>query len=118
MEETFEEVCLFHEFTGLMGWEKGGSMQPHADNNRDYLTQRHYSAVLYLNTSGIDFLGGNFHFCNSDGVSEMVIVPTAGLLVIFDSGSKNIHKFDEITAGNRFTLTMWFTRDKVSSKKQ
>lgn len=45
---------------------------------RDYLSRRHYSAVLYLSSSGSDFWGGDLRF---RGGSPQVVVPRAGQLV-------------------------------------
>eukprot|EP01126_Amoeba_proteus_P045899 TRINITY_DN5163_c0_g1_i4.p1 TRINITY_DN5163_c0_g1~~TRINITY_DN5163_c0_g1_i4.p1 ORF type:complete len:260 (-),score=59.19 TRINITY_DN5163_c0_g1_i4:211-990(-) len=112
-EECFnEKFNLMVEFTGLMGWEENASMKPHYDSNRDYLLQRHYTGLLYLNSAGIDFSGGSFHFCDAEGHSRCEIVPQAGLLLMFSSGPENIHKLDRVSKGTRFVLTMWFTKEK------
>jgi hypothetical protein len=50
VEEYFNKrLELFPEFTALMAWHKGSFLQTHYDANRDYLQDRHYSAILYLN---------------------------------------------------------------------
>ena len=46
---------LFVEFTGLHTWAAGGGIGWHSDSDRPYLTQRHFSAVLYLNDHGTAF---------------------------------------------------------------
>jgi len=98
------------EFTGLLGWSAGAQMQPHSDNNRDYLKQRDYTAILYLNSSGPDFKGGSFHFCDSQGVSQQEIIPQTGRLLVFESGMT--HKLDLLSEGSRYTVTVWFTLQK------
>eukprot|EP00873_Tetraselmis_striata_P016090 jgi/Tetstr1/436354/TSEL_025190.t1 len=63
VEQTFgREMELFPEFTALIGWGPGGSIDWHHDANRDYLAQRDYAAVLHLSKSGADFGGGDFCF--------------------------------------------------------
>jgi hypothetical protein len=45
------DACLelYPECTALMGWHPGSVLQTHHDSNREYLQDRHYSAILYLN---------------------------------------------------------------------
>ncbi|KAI3848346.1 hypothetical protein MKW98_005726 [Papaver atlanticum] len=109
VEEFFGcEYELFIEFTGLISWTKGASIGWHSDDNRSYLKQRDFAAVCYLNNHGKDFEGGVFHFQEGEPTS---VVPVAGDLVIYTADSCNIHSVDEITEGERLTLTLWFTRD-------
>ena len=67
-DEQFE---LYPEFTSLMGWQEGSYLKSHYDANREYLLDRHCSAVLYLNDQSghtddcnvIDrFVGGDLVF--------------------------------------------------------
>ncbi|KAI3818366.1 hypothetical protein L1987_12171 [Smallanthus sonchifolius] len=110
VEEFFGcEYELFIEFTGLISWTKGASIGWHSDDNRPYLKQRDYAAVCYLNSYGVDFGGGLFHF--QDG-EPTTFVPMAGDALIYTADSRNIHSVDEITDGERLTLTLWFSRDK------
>ncbi|XP_019054962.1 PREDICTED: uncharacterized protein LOC104607266 isoform X2 [Nelumbo nucifera] len=109
VEEFFGcEYQLFIEFTGLISWTKGASIGWHSDDNRPYLKQRDFAVVCYLNTHGKDFKGGLFHF--QDG-EPSTIVPMAGDVVMYTADSQNIHSVDEITEGERLTLTLWFSRD-------
>ncbi|CAA0840006.1 2-oxoglutarate (2OG) and Fe(II)-dependent oxygenase superfamily protein [Striga hermonthica] len=92
VEEHFGcEYELVVEFTGLISWCKGASIGWHSDDNRDYLKQRDFAAVCYLNSYQVDFDGGLFHF--QDG-EPSTIAPMAGIL-----------------KGERTTLTLWFSRD-------
>ncbi|KAM0013995.1 putative procollagen-proline 3-dioxygenase [Helianthus debilis subsp. tardiflorus] len=110
VEEFFGcEYELFIEFTGLISWTKGASIGWHSDDNRPYLKQRDYAAVCYLKSYGVDFGGGLFHF--QDG-EPATFVPMAGDALIYTADSRNIHSVDEITHGERLTLTLWFSRDK------
>ncbi|CAH1416749.1 unnamed protein product [Lactuca virosa] len=110
VEEFFGcEYELFIEFTGLISWCKGASIGWHSDDNRPYLKQRDYAAVCYLNSYGVDFNGGLFHF--QDG-NPATFIPMAGDVLIYTADTRNVHSVEEITNGERLTLTLWFTRDK------
>ncbi|MED6111444.1 hypothetical protein PIB30_052346 [Stylosanthes scabra] len=109
VEEFFScEYELFIEFTALISWSRGSSIGWHTDDNRPYLKQRHFAAVCYLNNYAKDFNGGLFRFQDGDPVS---IMPRAGDVVMYTADQRNIHSVDEITDGERLTLTLWFTRD-------
>ncbi|XP_059655290.1 uncharacterized protein LOC132302439 isoform X2 [Cornus florida] len=109
MEEFFGcEFELFVEFTGLISWTRGASIGWHSDDNRPYLKQRDFAAVCYLNSYGEDFKGGLFHFQDWEPTT---IVPMAGDALMYTADSRNIHSVDEITGGERLTLTLWFSRD-------
>ncbi|KAH7656595.1 Procollagen-proline 3-dioxygenase protein [Dioscorea alata] len=101
---------LFLEFTGLISWCKGASIGWHSDDNRPYLKQRDFAAVCYLNSHGKDFKGGVFHFKDGEPAS---IFPVVGDVLIYTADSRNIHSVDEVTEGERLTLTLWFTRDSA-----
>ncbi|KAJ9563706.1 hypothetical protein OSB04_008866 [Centaurea solstitialis] len=100
---------LKHEFGQHSSWSKGASIGWHSDDNRPYLKQRDYAAVCYLNSHGVDFGGGLFHF--QDGEPK-TFIPMAGDVLIYTADSRNVHSVEEITNGERLTLTLWFSRDK------
>ncbi|CAI9096877.1 OLC1v1033118C1 [Oldenlandia corymbosa var. corymbosa] len=109
VEEYFNcQYELVVEFTGLISWTKGASIGWHSDDNRPYLKQRDFAVVCYLNSYEEDFRGGLFRF--QDG-EPSTIVPMAGDVLMYTADEKNIHAVDEITEGERITLTMWFSRD-------
>ncbi|KAL1328456.1 uncharacterized protein [Arachis hypogaea] len=109
LEEFFNcQYELFVEFTALISWSRGASIGWHSDDNRPYLKQRHFAVVCYLNNYGKDFNGGLFRF--QDGL-PMSIMPMAGDVLMYTADQRNIHSVDEITDGERLTLTLWFTRD-------
>ncbi|TVU47785.1 hypothetical protein EJB05_07394, partial [Eragrostis curvula] len=101
---------LFIEFTGLISWCKGASIGWHSDDNKPYLRQRAFTAVCYLNDHGKDYKGGILQF--QDGHPSS-IVPVAGDVVIYTADNRNVHCVDEVTEGERLTLTLWFTRDSA-----
>nr|GME07660.1 prolyl 3-hydroxylase 1 isoform X1 [Ipomoea batatas] len=109
VEEYFGcEYELFVEFTGLISWCKGSSIGWHSDNNRPYLKQRDFAAVCYLNSYNVDFKGGVFHFQDGEPTD---ILPMAGDAILYTADDQNIHCVDEVTDGERVTLTLWFSRD-------
>ncbi|XP_006651206.1 uncharacterized protein LOC102716394 [Oryza brachyantha] len=101
---------LFIEFTGLISWCKGASIGWHSDDNKPYLRQRAFTAVCYLNDHGIDYKGGILQFQDGD---PSCVTPVAGDVIIYTADDRNIHCVDEVTEGERLTLTLWFTRDSA-----
>ena len=81
--------------------------EPHVDqhNAADY----DVSAVLYLTSQDVDFRGGSFAFHDAD--HDVAVAPRQGHLLTFSSGAENPHSAGRVTAGCRFALAMWFTRD-------
>ena len=69
-----------------------------------------YSALLYLSDFGTDFRGGEFVFCDQD--ANRIVEPRMGRLVAFASGPENLHQVRTVTAGGRYVLAMWFTRNR------
>jgi hypothetical protein len=98
----------------------------------------HYSCVLYLNTQGEDFEGGDFVFNDPAKTSGETVStdeegtdkeyyqslveeirragreltpfhPTKGSAVIFSSGWENMHEVEKITSGIRYTVPCFFT---------
>ncbi len=142
VEEFYPEASLeiFPEYTALSAWHKGAFLRMHYDSNKDYLLDRHYSALLYLNDSSATddhhhtlHHPSNYHrsgFSGGDLVFEVPslaatttlhnqqtshstlkrIQPRAGRLVCFPSSSDYVHGVEEIKRGTRFALTMWFTK--------
>ena len=88
------DVAPGHEYSG-----------PHVDkaNRASY----DYSALLYLNTHGSEFEGGEFAFI--DAGDDKLVHPIQGRLLTFTSGLENLHQVREVTRGTRYVLAMWFT---------
>lgn len=53
-----EHFELYPEFTAIMAWHAGSYLKTHNDANREYLQDRHYSAILYLNDPEYDSCDG------------------------------------------------------------
>ncbi|GIL97878.1 hypothetical protein Vretimale_3407 [Volvox reticuliferus] len=97
-----------------MGWARGAMLGWHHDANREYLSQRHLSAVLYLNTQGEDFGAGDFRF--KDGPEPLRVAPRVGRLVAYTADRRNVHCVEEVAWGERCTLTCWFSLDPSASE--
>jgi len=83
----------------------GDDIPPHVDTDDEYNTQFAYSSILYLNTVQ---LGGVLNFPNLN----LNFKPEACDLIIFPSkGEKMLHEVASI-GEDRYTLPMWFTKDK------
>lgn len=65
-----------------------------------------WSAVLYLNTFGEDFDGGEIYFPNQ----EFTYSPTAGALIHFVGDHDHIHKVLDVLSGERISIAIFFAR--------
>eukprot|EP00879_Flechtneria_rotunda_P025993 GHRR01027663.1.p1 GENE.GHRR01027663.1~~GHRR01027663.1.p1 ORF type:complete len:377 (+),score=114.07 GHRR01027663.1:121-1251(+) len=111
VEDHFGIPCqIFAEHTSIITWHAGASIGWHHDANRPYLSQRHYSAVVYLNTQDSDFTGGTF--CFQAGRPPLCIQPVTGLLLLYKADEANVHMVEPVTVGHRCTFTLWFTLDQ------
>ena len=84
----------------------GSTYGPHVDKAN--MPSYDVSALLYLNTAGIDYDGGLFAFIDED--ADRLIRPHAGMLVAFHSDFKNLHHVRPVAAGDRFVLSLWYRR--------
>lgn len=75
--------------------------------DRANMSSYDYSAVLYLNTQGRGFAGGDFVFV--DEHEDEVVEPRAGRCVLFTSGFEHLHRVAKVTRGSRFVLASWYT---------
>jgi len=72
-----------------------------------------YAALLYLNTQGEHFSGGDFAFVDAE--EDQLVAPRRGRLLTFTAGPENLHQVRRVTKGTRFVLAMWYT---LSEKHQ
>ncbi|XP_011311363.1 2-oxoglutarate and iron-dependent oxygenase domain-containing protein 3 [Fopius arisanus] len=79
---------------------------PHVD--RVSYEHFHYTSLLYLNDYERDFQGGRFIFIDKNNVNSTV-EPRKGRLLMFTSGSENLHAVERVTSGTRYALTVAFT---------
>merc|ERR1719282_1161344 len=64
------------------------SSNPHVDKAN--IASYDWSALLYFNSAGEDFDGGELVFHDAD--IDRVVQPLAGRLVVFSSGLENLHR--------------------------
>lgn len=94
---------IFPEYSNIVIWNTEDDMSVHTDNHLDIIKQRHYTAVCYLNddySGGETFLPDQNHICK----------PEKGKVIVFPSDYP--HGVKTVKDGTRYTLAMWFTRDK------
>ena len=72
-----------------------------------------YSAVLYLNSKGGGFEGGDFRFV--DATNDEVLEPRAGRCVLFPSGFENLHRVCTVSKGTRYALAAWLTLTEAAA---
>ena len=66
-----------------------------------------FSVVLYLNSQGVSFVGGELCFVDTD--ADRVVEPAAGRVVMFTGGPENVHRVEPVQAGGtRYAIAMWF----------
>jgi hypothetical protein len=112
---------LYTEYTLVTEMRIGDSHPLHADSVRqdtdgrwvpNHTPWRDYTAMLYLNTSGLDYEGGLLRF---PALGEEV-VPQAGLLVGFPCGRQYQHEVTAVRQGSRYAISMWMTPDPAHAE--
>ena len=53
-----------------------------------------------------------FTFLDERGLRQ-VVLPRRNRLVVFSSGEENVHSVGVVTSGERTTLNLWLSRDKM-----
>lgn len=101
---------IYPEYLGLVKWEIGDVQHPHADgeevNGKHQFYWRNFGCVLYLND---DYDGGEIYFPNQN----IEIKPKPNTLVFFPGTLEFLHGVNPITKGIRYTLTSFWTFDKL-----
>jgi len=112
------EGRLAVEFTLLTEMGPGDQHPLHADNERqqadgswvpNHTPFRDYVALLYLNTSGVNFEGGVLRF----PALHRDIVPGAGELVGFTCGREHKHEVTPLIRGYRYSVSIWMTANPL-----
>lgn len=80
------------------------SIEDETPNNED--EESEWSGLIYLNTCGVDYTGGEIHFPKQD----VTISPKAGMVVFFDGSLDYPHEVREVTSGYRRCLIGFFSR--------
>lgn len=65
-----------------------------------------YSAILYLNNSGVDYIGGEIYFPKD----KTTIVPVSGQAIYFEGNYKNPHMVKTVKSGTRKALVLFFSK--------
>lgn len=113
---------------GAPDWQPASAHDEYFHTHSDKANTDHYdySGLVYLSTGGgRDFTGGDFHFSrpaddaaavppppdadDAAWVPEHTVQPRAGRLLLFTSGTENMHNLDLVTGGERFVFSMWFS---------
>ena len=109
----YDEECVYPEHSNLVYWGAGMKLPPHADNvfihepaTPHYCAQRDYSVVVYLNE---EFEGGYTYFPQY----EYDVIPETGKLLMFPSGDEYVHGVSEVISGERYTLAVWFSKERT-----
>eukprot|EP00930_Biecheleria_cincta_P044805 TRINITY_DN30857_c0_g1_i1.p1 TRINITY_DN30857_c0_g1~~TRINITY_DN30857_c0_g1_i1.p1 ORF type:complete len:419 (+),score=75.92 TRINITY_DN30857_c0_g1_i1:167-1423(+) len=100
-----------HDMWEITGEEEHVYWNAHVDKAN--VASYDYAALLYLNTQGQHFDGGDFAFI--DNTEDCIVAPRRGRLLAFTAGPENLHQVRRVTSGVRFVLAMWFT---LSGKHQ
>jgi hypothetical protein len=107
---------LFVDYTLLTEMRIGDAHPAHADSESpspdggwipNHTPWRHSVGMLYLNTNGLDYKGGELLF----PTLGLRILPEAAQLVGFTSGRQHWHEVTPVTNGVRYSLSMWMTED-------
>lgn len=94
-----EEIYL-QGFNTVIKAEKEG-MPAHHDGGDGLENVTKFGYVLYLNTSGVDYTGGELYYTQLD----IKYVPVAGDLVIHPGTFNYEHRVNDITSGIRYVST-------------
>jgi hypothetical protein len=109
-------AMLAVDLTLLSEMSPGDSHPLHADNERqdpagdwipNHTPWREFAAIVYLNTCGADYTGGELRFPSL----VIAVRPRAGLLVGFPCNRAYPHEVVPVVQGLRYTLSLWTSTD-------
>lgn len=83
----------------------GLSIPLHTDFSTKAYPYDNFTALLYINESGLDYTGGQIHFPKQD----FFLSPRAGTLVFFQGNEDRPHKVTKIASGYRESIIMSFS---------
>jgi hypothetical protein len=85
------------------------------DDGNTALEDLEFSALVYLNTSGVDYEGGSIYFPNQ----EIDLMPKTGQMIFFRGDIDHPHGVSMVTSGKRYTLVLFYGRsDRVKTYLQ
>ena len=109
------DACYI-DYTLVTEMRAGDAHPLHADSERqepegdwvpNHTSWRVYTAMLYLNTCGVDYQGGVLRFPKIG----REVVPRAGYLVGFTCGHQHQHEVTRVQRGRRYAISIWMTHD-------
>jgi hypothetical protein len=80
------------------------------DDENTGLEHLEFSALVYLNTSGVDYDGGVIYFPNQ----KLDISPKAGQMIFFKGDIDHPHGVSEVTSGKRYALILFYGRSNLA----
>jgi len=113
VSEHFDQP-LYSEFTDLVLWQTGQSMNRHKDDGyevNDPLQYRVVSSVTYINDN---FAGGET-FIKTEHGYDYISKPQVGSFVAYLSTDANAHGVNLVESGHRLTMPTWFCSDRTRS---
>jgi hypothetical protein len=114
-----EDLVLVNALYTVM--KAGSSVEMHCDNCQldgspldpsVEVEPNEWSAILYLNTNGVDFEGGEIYFPKQ----ELTYSPVAGDFIHFKTDVDHPHQVLEVTSGDRACLVVFTGRKEVIEK--
>jgi hypothetical protein len=85
------------------------------DDGNVMLEDLEFSALVYLNSSGVHYDGGKISFPNQ----ELEVSPETGQMIFFRGDVDHPHSVSEVTDGKRYALVLFYGRsDKVRAYLQ
>jgi hypothetical protein len=85
------------------------------DDGNTALDDLEFSALVYLNTSGVDYKGGSIYFPNQ----KLEVMPKTGQMIFFRGDINHPHGVSMVTSGKRYALILFYGRsDRVKSYLQ
>jgi hypothetical protein len=80
------------------------------DDENTGLEHLEFSALVYLNTSGVDYDGGVIYFPNQ----KLNIMPKTGQMIFFKGDIDHPHGVSEVTSGKRYALILFYGRSNLA----
>jgi hypothetical protein len=85
------------------------------DDGNTALDDLEFSALVYLNTSGVDYEGGSIYFPNQ----KLDLMPKTGQMIFFRGDIDHPHGVSMVTSGKRYALILFYGRsDRVKTYLQ
>lgn len=115
--------CLWWKSVGhILSYSSGASLGLHCDNDVNYkygnipaeqhATRNVLSAIIFLNSSIIDFDGGTMTF----PYANVEITPSIGDIVFFPANYTAAHQINQVISGKRYSYLAWFAQGSEDTR--